>query len=91
MENAVKRDERILIIDDQSLSQSYLRYALEQLGYHNISYAEQAQTALSFCKQNSYDLIICAYNLPKGKDGYQLFEELKTTGLQKLSCALIFI
>ena len=91
MESDVKRDERILIIDDQSLSQSYLRYALDQLGYQNISYADRAQTALSLCKQNSYELIICAYNLPKGKDGYQLFEELKVTGLHKLSCGLIFI
>lgn len=91
MEPAVKRDERILIIDDQSLSQSYLRYALEQLGYQNISYADRAQTALNLCKQNSYELIICAFNLPKGKDGYQLFEELKITGLHKLSCGLIFI
>lgn len=91
MDNTVKRDERILIIDDQSLSQSYLRYALEQLGYQNISYADRAQTALSLCKQNSYDLIICAYNLPKGKDGYQLFEELKVSGLQQLNCGMIFI
>lgn len=91
MDSAVKRDERILIIDDQSLSQSYLRYALEQLGYQNLSYADRAQTALTLCKQNSYDLIICAYNLPKGKDGYQLFEELKTTGLQQPNTALIFI
>ena len=91
MDSAVKRDERILIIDDQSLSQSYLRYALEQLGYQNLSYADRAQTALTLCKQNSYDLIICAYNLPKGKDGFQLFEELKTTGLQQPNNALIFI
>ena len=91
MEPAVKRDERILIIDDQSLSQSYLRYALEQLGYQNISYAGRAQSALNFCKQNNYDLIICAYNLPNGKDGYQLFEELKATGLHKLNCGVIFI
>lgn len=91
MDTAVKRDERILIIDDQSLSQSYLRYALEQLGYQNISYAGRAQAALSLCKQNSYDLIICAYNLPNGKDGYQLFEELKVTGLHKLNCGLVFI
>lgn len=91
MQPAVKRDERILIIDDQSLSQSYLRYALEQLGYQNLSYADRANTALNLCKQNSYDLIICAYNLPQGKDGYQLFEELKITGLHKLSCGLIFI
>ncbi|MEO3678823.1 response regulator [Rheinheimera sp. FR7-31] len=91
MDPAVKRDERILIIDDQSLSQSYLRYALEQLNYQNISYADRAQTALNLCKQNYFDLIICAYNLPQGKDGYQLFAELKSTGLQKLSCGLIFI
>ncbi|MEH8017979.1 response regulator [Rheinheimera muenzenbergensis] len=91
MEPAVKRDERILIIDDQSLTQSYLRYALEQLGYHNLSYADKAQTALNLCKQNSYDLIVCAYNLAQGKDGYQLFEELKHSGLQKLSCGLLFI
>ncbi|WP_166840922.1 response regulator [Rheinheimera pleomorphica] len=91
METAVKRDERILIIDEQSLSQSYLRYALEQLHYQNISYADRAQTALTLCRQNSYDLIICAYNLPKGKDGYQLFDELKSTGCQKISCGLIFI
>ncbi|MBZ9611890.1 response regulator [Rheinheimera maricola] len=91
MEPAVKRDERILIIDEQSLSQSYLRYALDQLGYQNISYADRAQTALGLCKQNRYDLIVCAYNLPKGKDGFQLFEELKNSGLQKLSCGVIFI
>jgi DNA-binding response OmpR family regulator len=91
MEPAVKRDERILIIDDQSLSQSYLRYALEQLRYQNISYADRAQTALNLCRHNSYDLIICAYNLPTGKDGYQLLEELIVTGLHKLNCGLIFI
>ncbi|GAB2931826.1 response regulator [Rheinheimera gaetbuli] len=91
METAVKRDERILIIDDQSLTQSYLRYALEQLGYHNLSYADKAQAALNLCKQNSYDLIVCGYNLAQGKDGYQLFEELKLSGLQKLSCGLLFI
>lgn len=91
MEPAVKRDERILIIDNQSLSQSYLRFALEQLHYQNISYADRAQTALNLCRHNSYDLIICAYNLPTGKDGYQLLEELKVTGLHKLNCGLIFI
>ena len=91
METAVKRDERILIIDDQSLTQSYLRYALEQLGYQNFSFADRAQYALSLCRQNSYELIICAFNLPNGKDGYQLYEELKMRGLQKLSCGVIFI
>ena len=91
MQPAVKRDERILIIDDQSLSQSYIRYGLEQLGYFNLDYADKAQAALHLCAQYSYDVIICAYNLAQGKDGYQLFEELKQRGKQQLSCGLVFI
>lgn len=91
MENGVTRDERILIIDDQSLTQSYLRYALEQLGYRNLSYADKANLAIQLCRQHEYDLLICAYNLSQGKDGFQLFDELKSSGLQKLSCGIIFI
>lgn len=91
METAVRRDERILIIDDQALAQSYLRYALEQLGYNNISYADRASQALAACRQNSFDLIICSYNLPHGKDGYQLYEELKIGRLQPLTCGFIFV
>ena len=65
--------------------------ALEQLGYQNIALADRAQTALQLCRQNSYDLVICDYNLSKGKDGYQLFDELKTRGLHKPACGVIFI
>lgn len=92
MENAPKRDERILIIDEQPLSQSYLRYTLEQLNYQNITIADKPHNALNLCRENQYDLIICAYNQADGtKDGFQLFEELKFTGLQKLTTAVIFI
>ncbi|MFN3901795.1 MAG: response regulator [Alishewanella aestuarii] len=91
MENAPKRDERILIIDEQPLSQSYLRYTLEQLGYQNITIAERPQQALALCRNNLFDLIICSYNQADGKDGFQLFAELKFSGLQKHSSAVIFI
>lgn len=91
MEPAVKRDERILIIDDQSLSQSFLRYALEHLGYQNFTLADRAHTALQLCRQHTYDLMICDYNLSQGKDGFQLFDELKACGLYKPACGMIFI
>lgn len=91
MEEVLRRPERILIIDEQTLSQSYLRYSLEQLGYQNITFAERAQAALNFCKSNQYDLIICAYNLQRGKDGYQLYEEIKACKVQPLTCGFIFI
>ena len=91
MEHVPKRDERILIIDEQQLSQSYLRYTLEQLGYQNITIADRAQLALNLCRDNLFDLIICSFNQAEGKDGFQLFAELKFSGLQKHATALIFI
>lgn len=91
MEHVPKRDERILIIDEQQLSQSYLRYTLEQLGYQNITIADRAQLALNLCRNNLFDLIICSFNQAEGKDGFQLFAELKFSGLQKHATALIFI
>lgn len=91
MEHVPKRDERILIIDEQQLSQSYLRYTLEQLGYQNITIADRAQLALNLCRNNLFDLIICSFNQAEGKDGFQLFAELKFSGLHKHATALIFI
>ncbi|MDX1536558.1 response regulator [Arsukibacterium sp.] len=91
MNTAPRRDERILVIDDQSLAQGFFRFALEQLGYQNIFVAERANVALTLCRDNQFDLIICAHNQQQGKDGFQLYEEIKAKGLQQLSCAIIFI
>ena len=91
MNTAPRRDERILVIDDQSLAQGFLRFALEQLGYQNIFLVERANVALNLCRENQFDLIICAHNQQQGKDGFQLYEEIKAKGLQQLSCAIIFI
>lgn len=91
MNTPPRRDERILVIDDQSLAQGFFRFALEQLGYQNIFLAERANVALNLCRDNQFDLIICAHNQQQGKDGFQLYEEIKAKGLQQLSCAIIFI
>ncbi|MEE2024786.1 MULTISPECIES: response regulator [Alkalimonas] len=91
MVDTISQDVQILIIDEQSLAQSYLKFALERLGYQQISVADRAQDAIQLCKTRHYDLIICAHNLQKGKDGFQLYEELKTRGLHKLSTGFIFI
>ncbi|MDP4529604.1 response regulator [Alkalimonas delamerensis] len=91
MDASISPDVQILIIDEQSLAQSYLKFALEKLGYQQIDMADRAQDAIQLCKTRQYDLIICAHNLQKGKDGFQLYEELKARGLQKLSTGFIFI
>ncbi len=90
-EQQVSRDVKILIIDEQPLAQNYLRFALEKLGYTQVQFTERAQIALNWCKETQYDLIICAFNLHTGKDGYQFYEELKVRRIQAYSTGFIFI
>lgn len=91
MDQTLNREMNILIIDEQALAQNYLRYTLEKLGYSQVYFTDKAQTALAMCKERQFDLIICSFNLQQGKDGYQLYEELKVRRLQKLSTGFIFI
>lgn len=91
MDQTLSREMTILIIDEQALAQNYLRFTLEKLGYSQVQFTDKAQTALVMCKERQFDLIICSFNLQQGKDGYQLYEELKVRRLQKLSTGFIFI
>ncbi len=86
----LNREIKILVVDDQPLSQNYLRYALENLGYSNFIYAENSAIALTECRDKTFDLIICSFNL-HGKDGYQLYQELKASNLCSHTTGFIFI
>jgi DNA-binding response OmpR family regulator len=86
----LNKDIQILVVDEQPLTQNYLRYALETLGYSSFHYAENSATALVMCRDKAFDLIICSFNL-NGKDGYQLYQELKARNLFRHSTGFIFI
>ena len=91
MPQTFSREIKILVIDEQALAQNYLRFALEKLGYDKIYFTDHAQTALLWCKQHQFDLIICSFNLQQGKDGFQLYQELKARRIQRLATGFIFI
>lgn len=84
------KDIQILVVDEQPLAQNYLRYVLENLGYLNFHYAENSAAALASCLDKVFDLIICSFNL-NGKDGYQLYQELKVRNLFHHCTGFIFI
>jgi CheY-like chemotaxis protein len=91
MEQVFSRDLRILVIDEQALAQNYLKFALEKLGYGSVQLTDRASVALQLCQQQQFDLIILSFNLQQGKDGFQLYEELKTRKLQSNNTGFIFI
>jgi DNA-binding response OmpR family regulator/uncharacterized protein YihD (DUF1040 family) len=86
----LNKDIQILVVDEQPLTQNYLRYALETLGYPGFHYAENSAAALTLCRDKAFDLIICSFNL-NGKDGYQLYQELKVRNLFRHCTGFIFI
>lgn len=91
MRHSFAKNIKILVVEDQPLAQNYLKYSLENLGFGGIVFAEKAKTAIEYCSDIEFDLVMCSFNLSKGKDGYQLYEELKERHLIRLSTGFIFI
>ncbi len=56
---------KILIVDDFSTMRRILKNILKQLGFSEITEADDGTTALEELKQNKCDLIICDWNMPK--------------------------
>ncbi|WP_413702431.1 response regulator [Psychromonas sp. KJ10-10] len=53
--------------------------------------ANNGNRAIELCQTTAFNFILCDFNLGDGKDGYQLFEELKLRGLMEPSTVFILI
>ncbi|MDA8403787.1 MAG: chemotaxis response regulator CheY [Desulfobacteraceae bacterium] len=56
---------KILVVDDFATMRRIMKNILKQLGYTNISEADDGTTALEEMKKTTYDLIISDWNMPK--------------------------
>jgi len=81
----------VLVIDDVDAIRNAVKSMLQMLGCRNIAVAGTGNRALELCKKKKYDIILCDFHLGKGKDGYQLFEELKLRSLLKNNTIFIMI
>lgn len=74
---------RVLIIEDMENFRKQMLNDLRELGLTGIiDEAENIQSAVSFLKQNKYDLILSDWNLPDGT-GYDLLVKFKQSALSK--------
>jgi len=74
---------RVLIVDDFNSFRLALSKMLSEFGFSHIDSAANGTEALNYCKKQSYDLVLCDYNLGVGKNGQQLLEELRQYKLIK--------
>jgi CheY-like chemotaxis protein len=80
-----------LVIDDQAAQQATLRGHLNLLGIGKVDGASSPDTALKQMGKNSYQLVLCDYNLENRTDGQQLLEHVRETGLLPLDCLFFMI
>lgn len=82
---------KVLVIDDQELAIGYIKYPLEQLGFHDVTFVDRVPDAKNLIATRTYDLIICAYEFRKEKDGYFLYDELKRNEMLSMQTAFVFV
>lgn len=83
--------KRVLIIDDCAPVRAAIKGMLQQIGFQLIAQAKDAPQALAICQRDTFDFILCDYNLGECQDGYQLFETFKQQGLLHPLCCFIII
>ncbi len=57
--------KKILVVDDFSTMRRILKNILKQIGFTNISEADNGTTALEELKKKKFDLIISDWNMPQ--------------------------
>lgn len=55
----------VLIVDDFATMRRILKNILRQIGFANISEAEDGKSALKELKKTKYDLVLCDWNMPE--------------------------
>ncbi|MCH2157722.1 MAG: tetratricopeptide repeat protein [Oleiphilaceae bacterium] len=71
------QNSKFLILDDFENFRTSLRLMLKSFGAAFVDTVANAEQALNQAKYDSYDIILCDFNLGAGKNGQQILEELR--------------
>lgn len=66
---------KILIVDDELDIRDILFYIVESKGEFPVEFAESGNVAIEKLKSNSFDLVICDFNMPNG-NGADVFQTI---------------
>ncbi len=67
---------KVLVVDDFATMRRILKNVLRQIGFKNISEAENGRDALSQLKKEKFDLILCDWNMPE-MSGLELLQAIR--------------
>ena len=68
---------RFLVVDDFSTMRRMVKVVLHELGYDNVTEAEDGSTALPILKQGGIDFLVTDWNMP-GMQGLDLLKAVRS-------------
>ena len=83
--------KRFLIVEDHAEFRSSLKAMMRIFGAHQVDTAINGEEAIAKIINNSYDIVLSDYELGKAKDGQQILEETRRSGLLKSSSIFILV
>ena len=72
----MKKQIKILIVDDFSTMRRIIKNLLRDLGFSNTFEADDGNTALPMLKNGDYDFVVTDWNMP-GMQGIDLLKEIR--------------
>lgn len=83
--------KKILIVDDQSIMRESIKHTLGSFGARFIIEAESGINAIVAMKTDRFDIVLCDYNLLRGKNGQQVLEEARHSKLLSVNAIFIMV
>ena len=75
--DAVSKDMKFLVVDDFSTMRRIIKNLLHDLGYPNVTEADDGKTALPMLQAGSFDFLISDWNMP-GMSGLDLIKAVRS-------------
>ena len=69
-------DTRILIVDDMAAMRGLIKATLKQAGYHQVEEAIDGESAIGKVSKNTYDCVICDWDMPKA-NGLEVLQHVR--------------
>jgi DNA-binding response OmpR family regulator/Tfp pilus assembly protein PilF len=91
MEYSESQNLKALVIDDFATVRRSIKTMLSELGFQRVIEAHDGESASRAVSQSDFDLILCDYNLGKGRNGLRLLEEWRHEKLINQSSVFVLI
>jgi tetratricopeptide (TPR) repeat protein len=83
--------KKILVVEDQAIMRETIKHILGSFGARFIIEAESGINAITAMRIDRFDIVLCDYNLLRGKNGQQVLEEAKHLKLLPVNAIFIMV